>query len=134
MDFLRSLCARGSDRPPARRARPPIASEGENSTWIDQDRRMLWRLPNFFDLAAFSSFLSSTTLRNDLQVSCTSSHTDCYFILSNTTMFRLFTSVLLALSVASAVTSTPFSRGVVAPTLFGIRGGGLFGGKEDQKT
>ena len=51
-------------------------------------------------------------------------------------MNRFFTSFLIALvalaSVSSTSASTTFSRGVGAP-LFGIsRGGGLFGGKDDE--
>jgi Tic22-like family len=49
-------------------------------------------------------------------------------------MNRYLSTLVLLLSALTAVSSTsrPFSRGVGAP-LFGIRGGGLFGGKDDSK-
>lgn len=41
--------------------------------------------------------------------------------------------VLLLSSGLSVAARTPFSRGLTTPSLFGIRGGGLFGGKDDKK-
>ena len=44
--------------------------------------------------------------------------------------------LLSGASVAAAAAGTPFSRGGLArnrPALFGIRGGGLFGGGKDEK-
>jgi len=50
-------------------------------------------------------------------------------------MNRLLSSLLLLLSIASSVSATghSFSRGVTGASLFGIRGGGLFGGNNDDK-
>lgn len=54
-------------------------------------------------------------------------------------MMLLLTSVTLILSIVSSVSSstTPFIRGISRVSangaIFGIRGGGLFGGKENEK-
>ncbi len=48
-------------------------------------------------------------------------------------MMRLLTTFLLGSSFVSSTTSSPFTRGL-DKTLFGVRGGGLFGGKSDDKT
>eukprot|EP00980_Cylindrotheca_fusiformis_P030702 scaffold25278_cov132-Cylindrotheca_fusiformis.AAC.3 len=51
-------------------------------------------------------------------------------------MNRFLSSLLLVLSLTSTAnaTSSSFTRGLVKSSLFGIRGGGLFGGKDDQKS
>lgn len=48
-------------------------------------------------------------------------------------MNRLLTTLLLALSFASTVSSSSFTRGVLASPVFGVRGGGLFGGNSEKK-
>jgi len=50
-------------------------------------------------------------------------------------MNRLLSSFLLLLSITSSVSATgkSFSRGVTGASLFGVRGGGLFGGNNDDK-
>jgi len=48
-------------------------------------------------------------------------------------MNRLLTSLLLGLSFASTVSSNSFNRGVLASPVFGVRGGGLFGGNGEKK-
>ena len=51
-------------------------------------------------------------------------------------MNRFLSSLLFVLSLTSTVNATPtsFTRGVVeSSSLFGIRGGGLFGGKDEKK-
>jgi hypothetical protein len=53
-------------------------------------------------------------------------------------MNRFLTSLLLALSVLTSASATSpsssFSRKLSVPILFGVRGGGLFGGKDDEKS
>lgn len=46
----------------------------------------------------------------------------------------LTTLLLLGSSLVSCSTSSPFTRGLDHRSLFGVRGGGLFGGKSEDKT
>ena len=49
-------------------------------------------------------------------------------------MMRILTTFLLiGSSFVSSTTSSPFTRGLDAKSLFGVRGGGLFGGKNEDK-
>jgi hypothetical protein len=46
-------------------------------------------------------------------------------------MMRILTTLLLGVSFVSSTTSSPFNRGL-GQSLFGVRGGGLFGGKDGE--
>jgi hypothetical protein len=45
----------------------------------------------------------------------------------------LLNLLLLIAGFSSSLAASPFTRGVTSSALFGIRAGGLFGGKDEKK-